>query len=96
MCCISLSEDNAPPYHCCCGCRLLLGVIFIFIVELLTLFTAIELLDITGIIVSGILTGTFLVSFFKRESVKVRFGLFSVYLGRALIFAFHMAYFMLR
>ena len=96
MFCITLHEDGEHhKYHCCCGCGLIWGVIFIFVMEVLSLISAIQFLDITGIVVSGILTGMFFISCCSRENAYVRFGLFFVYLGRALVFAVHMVYYML-
>ena len=93
MCFIHLGHGDAPPYKCCCGCSLLCGVILVFIMEVLSLWGAIMWLDIVGIVVSGILTGMFLLAICKRHSSGVRYGIFCVYLGRALIFAVNMAYY---
>ena len=86
-CCIKLSNGDSPPYTCCCGCSLLWGIAFIFIMEVLYLWGSITIMDLTGIIVSGILVLFFLISFFFRDNLWVRQSLFYTYLLRALIFA---------
>ena len=69
MCFIKLSDGESPPYQCCCcGCSLLWGVAFIFIMEVLYLWGSISMWDLTGVIVSGILVVMFIVSFFVREN----------------------------
>ena len=90
MCCIKLSEGGELPYRCCCGCcKLIVAVVFVFIIELLSLMLSIASVDITGIVVSSIITVMFAVTFFKHESKSIRFALFTVYLGRAIVFAIH-------
>ena len=94
MCCC-IGKNDEGKYTCCCGCSLFCGVIIIFILEVLSLITAIQFFDLIGIIVSGILTGMFLIACCKRDSSSVRFNLFVIYLFRAIIFAVTMVYYLI-
>ena len=75
-----LSHTDVPPYRCCCGCPLDVGILVIAICELLGLISAIQILDVFSIVVQGILVTMFVIAFLQRHNYTIRRSLFQIYL----------------
>ena len=75
-----LSHTDVPPYRCCCGCPLVVGILVIAICELLGLISAIQIFDVFSIVVQGILVTMFVIAFVQRHNYTIRRSLFQIYL----------------
>ena len=81
-----VGERDNGSYKCCCCFPIFWGVLLIAVVETFDLILAIQLLDIAGLVQSGILLVMFFLGFLKQENPKFRSYLFFVYLASLVIF----------
>ena len=76
--CISISDG--PPYRCCCCIPIIVGVLLIFVFDVLMLLPSISIRDWWGVAIYGTIAVLFLVSFFQRANIYVRKTLYYGYL----------------
>ena len=75
-----IGEHGHNKYSCCFGCPIIVGVVMVFAFCIGDLIAAITLEDIWGIVVYGILSCWFVISFIRHKCNRTRRSLYHSYL----------------